>query len=279
MKCEECRVLVEEYFDGELDQPTYRAVASHIENCASCGAALEQLSSEHRLYQTYERELHVSPAMWVNVRERLNQESDRTILTILRSAQAEFSRLISLRFNMATSVALILFAVAGTIAVMKYRNRQETSKDLALSASPARPETQPPAKTDVAPAPVESRGDADRSEGSGTRGTAAKARVVSVRNRALVVGGAKPATPEQLVREAEKKYLSAIAMLTRDAEQRNSLDLETRVKLDGAMAAIDRTIVATRKAVRQNPNDPVAVRFMLAAYSNKIDVLKEMASY
>src|SRR5687767_12974068 len=103
MKCEECRVLVEEYFDGELDQSTARAVAAHIEKCASCSAALDQLSSEHQLYQSYERELHVSPAMWINVRERLNQENDRRILTILRRSQAEFSRLLSLRFNMATS--------------------------------------------------------------------------------------------------------------------------------------------------------------------------------
>ena len=282
MKCEECRVLVEEYFDRELNQPTSRAVAAHIENCASCGAALEQLSSEQRLYQSYDRELHVSPAMWVDVRERLNQENDRRVLSILRRSQAEFSRLLSLRFSMATSVALILFAVAGTIAVMKYRNRQETSNDLALSStSPARPEKQPPAEIDIARAPVENREEADRSDGSGITGKADKVRVASISRRALVVNGAnpRPETPEQLVREAEKKYLSAIALLTRDAAQRNSLDSETRGKLNGAMAAIDRTIVATRKAVRRNPNDPLAVRFMLAAYNNKIDVLKEMASY
>ena len=80
--------------------------------------------------------------------------------------------------------------------------------------------------------------------------------------------------------EAEKKYLRAIALLTRGVEQRPSrLDPETRMKLDGALAAIDRTILSTRKAVRQNPNDPLAVQYMLTAYGKKVEVLKEMSNY
>jgi hypothetical protein len=87
-------------------------------------------------------------------------------------------------------------------------------------------------------------------------------------------------TTAELVRVAEKNYLSAIAMLTRDVAQRPSrLDSETRAKLDGALASIDRTISATRRAVRKNPNDPLAVQYMLTAYAKKVDVLKEMTNY
>jgi hypothetical protein len=32
-------------------------------------------------------------------------------------------------------------------------------------------------------------------------------------------------------------------------------------------------------AVKKNPNDPVAVRYMLSAYGKKVDVLREMTSY
>ena len=283
MKCEECRVLVEEYFDGELDQPTARAVSVHIENCSSCYTALDQLSSEHRVYQSYDRDLDVSPAMWANVQERLAQENKRPIPSLFSRSQAEFSKLISLRFSVAASVALVLFAVLVTVAVMKYLNQQETSKQIALSSRTPRAEKRPPVETDVAQPPLESNEAEGLNDESGIRkGTVAGLRAESVSRRSLPVRGdvREPKTPEQLVREAERKYLSAIALLTRDAEQRPSrLDSETRVKLDDALAAIDRTILSTRKAVRRNPNDPLAAQYMLAAYGKKVDVLKEIGSY
>ena len=42
---------------------------------------------------------------------------------------------------------------------------------------------------------------------------------------------------------------------------------------------LDRTIADTRKAVRQHPDDPVAVQYMLTAYAKKVDVLREMVDY
>jgi hypothetical protein len=50
-------------------------------------------------------------------------------------------------------------------------------------------------------------------------------------------------------------------------------------RLDQALASVDRTIAGTRKAVRQHPDDPVAVQYMLSAYSRKVDVLREMIGY
>jgi CRISPR/Cas system CMR subunit Cmr4 (Cas7 group RAMP superfamily) len=86
-------------------------------------------------------------------------------------------------------------------------------------------------------------------------------------------------TPDQLVREAEKKYLSAIGLLVRDVSRRPSqLDTESRVKLDRALASIDRTIAATRHIVRKHPDDPVAAQYMLAAYARKVDTLRTLAT-
>ena len=85
-------------------------------------------------------------------------------------------------------------------------------------------------------------------------------------------------SPEQLVREAERKYLAAIEILARGIRRNPSkLDPETRTKFDQALASIDRTIDATRKAVREHPADPFAAQYMLAAYARKVDVLREIA--
>jgi hypothetical protein len=63
------------------------------------------------------------------------------------------------------------------------------------------------------------------------------------------------------------------------AKRPSQLDPETRAKLDEALVSIDRTISATRKAVRKDPNDPLVVQYMLTAYAKKVDVLKEMTTY
>ena len=82
------------------------------------------------------------------------------------------------------------------------------------------------------------------------------------------------------MREAEQKYLAAIAILSRDLKIRGSqLDPRLRAQFEGALVAIDRTIAETRQAVRQRPSDPQVVQYMLTAYAKKVEVLQEMASY
>jgi len=281
MKCEECQSLVQEYFDGELDQPTARAVSAHVESCSSCAALLEQLTSEQRIYQGYDRELEVSPALWVKTQAQLAGESDRQVLTPFIRSQIGFGRLLSMRFSVAASAALIALAVIVTVAVMKYLNTPTTPPQLAVSSEAPPMPKRTSGETEVTE-PAKIKEAVDRRKGpeikksmaAGPGGDLAGGRSSVTRT------AREPKSPEQLVREAEKKYLSAIALLTRDARRRQSqFDPETRGKLDEALAAIDRTILSTRKAVRRNPNDPLAVQYMLAAYGKKVDVLKEMGSY
>ena len=137
MKCAECQSLVQEYFDGELDQPTARVVLVHVENCLSCRAQLEQLTSEHETYQRYDRELEVSQALWVKTQAQLAGESGRQELKRFGRSQIEFNRLLSLRFSVAVSAALVALAVIVTVAVMKYLNTPPTSPQIALSSEPS----------------------------------------------------------------------------------------------------------------------------------------------
>lgn len=83
---------------------------------------------------------------------------------------------------------------------------------------------------------------------------------------------------DRLVREAEKRYQAAIKILERDVRGRRSqLDAETLARFDETLTSIDRTIAETRKAVRQQGSDPVAVQYMLSAYAKKVEVMREMA--
>lgn len=283
MKCAECQALVQEYFDGELDQRAAAALSVHLESCSSCRSQLEQLAFEQRTYQSYDRELDVSPALWVKVRERLTKEDNGRTLTLFGGSQIAFSKLLSWRFSAAAAVAVALFAIVVTIGVMKQLNKHEVPKQLALSSETLSGEKRRPRETDVVSEPVNSNEPEGFIKGpQKKRGVVAGLWAETVRGKSSLVSGNRrePKTPVQFVREAEQKYLSAIALLTRDAEQRPSrLDSETRAKLNGALVAVNRTILSTRKAVQQNPNDPLAVQYMLSAYEKKVDVLKEMSSY
>jgi hypothetical protein len=281
MKCDECQALVEEYFDGELDQATTRVVSLHVENCSSCSGALEQLSFDQRAYQRYDRGLDVSPALWSNVQARLATEDSRQNTVARSRARIQFGDLLSLRFSFAASAALVVLAVGVTFAVMKYLHQPEKSPQIALSAGTSPKPKQLTGETAVISEPVKRKEVEDRSADAETK-RITPVGLRSERGRSFSSSGnaRSPKTAIQLVREAEKNYLSAIALLTRDARQRQSqFDPDTRAKLEGALAAIDRTILSTRKAVKRDPNDPLAVQYMLAAYDKKVDVLKEMSSY
>src|SRR5262249_22494826 len=86
-------------------------------------------------------------------------------------------------------------------------------------------------------------------------------------------------TPAQLVPDAEQKYLAAIAQVSRDVNKhRSQLDPMVLARFDASLSEIDRTIKETRQVVRQNPEDPIALQYLLAAYSKKVDVLREMTN-
>jgi Putative zinc-finger len=87
-------------------------------------------------------------------------------------------------------------------------------------------------------------------------------------------------TSDELVRAAEGKYVAAIALLARDVRRRrDSLDREEAARFGRTLAAVDRAIAETRRAARSRPRDPVAAQYMLAAYSKKVDLLREMATH
>jgi hypothetical protein len=87
----------------------------------------------------------------------------------------------------------------------------------------------------------------------------------------------KQADPTQLIREAEQKYLAAISILSRDFNRhRSQIDPTVLARFDNALADIDRTIKETRRVVREHPDDPVALQYLLSAYAKKVDTLRDI---
>jgi Putative zinc-finger len=306
MSCAECQSVVEDYFDGELDEQTTEQVAQHLSACASCARLYEKLEGEQELYLRYECDAQPAPDFWDNVLARATEENttNRSLSFALLGGwlRGALGRVNAPRLSPSLAALFVLVAVGLTIGVMRYANSRE---EKAAPASVAQSEGAPA----VAPAPMPDelarpetlpKDDATVRKGSQPEAneqppqlaknpagrkdknplTAASSVRTSVRAGLRPSAPGREQTSDELVREAEQKYVAAIAMLSRDVNRRRSrLDPETSARFAQTLAAVDRTIADTRRAARKHPGDPVAAQYMLTAYAKKVEVLREMIGY
>jgi anti-sigma factor RsiW len=295
MNCKDCLAVIEEYVDAELDQRTANRVATHVGGCAECARKYEELKDEQQVYALYRRELEVTPALWRGVQARIEQERSGQAAMPRKSLRERFAGAFGVpRLSPALTVALVVLAIGITVAVMKFVNSQ-AGPDATQVVSQTGANNPPSSKSVATPettkgvqdSSVSNAGKADADRAQGVDQREEKNIVIPVAERteakrALQKPGAavREPSPDQLVREAEQKYLAAITILSRDVNRRRSrLDPEVVARFDQTLAAIDRSIIETRRAVRAQPDDPVAVQYMLTAYAKKVEVLKEIASY
>lgn len=115
MKCMDCLPLLEEFFDGEVDEKTGEQMRAHLASCAECSEALDGLRAEQEVFLRYEREVEVTPALWHGVRERIAAERPEPrppFLLRLREQLAAAVAVFPLRPALASSLALLVVGVA-----------------------------------------------------------------------------------------------------------------------------------------------------------------------
>lgn len=294
MKCEDCQKVLEEYSDGELAERASREVGEHLLKCEGCAREFEALKDEQNLYALYRREVEVSPALWSQVSARIDEEKRRERAHPVSRWRRALAELFGTpRLSPALTFALLILAVGATAGLMKYMQSRNASPPTVAKTSTESPAPATQQKSDDEAVNVDKREadvaqsdnskpsieDEKRDERSAPTNKLAD-KVESKRVAARTVGYTDEASPDVLVREAEQKYRAAIALLARDAKRRRTLlEPDVRARFDQTLAAVDRTISETRQAVRQQPDDPVAVQYMLSAYAKKVEVLREMASY
>lgn len=282
MKCEDYLPIIESYVDGELDSQMAQRVRTHLAMCDSCQDFVSELRQEQEVYAIYKREVDITPALWAAVEARIEKERPVRSSGLFESLTKWITGLMGTpRLSPALAAALILATIGTTIVVMKYLNAPEINETRQVAEATVPSPTQeykseqpkiggeqPPKANEANPAPT----------GSETVNPN-EVRKTPERPKVVVKQPSKPApTPEQLVREAEQKYLSAIAILEKDVSRSKSkLDPMMVVRFEKAMVDIDNTIAETRRAVRENPEDPIALQYMLSAYAKKMDVLREIA--
>lgn len=305
MKCQDYTNILEEYLDGELDERAAQELNAHLAACIACASVYGELQGEQEFYARYEREVTITPRMWNGVRDALaidKATADGSGL-FRRTRQWVTTALAVPRFSPALTAALVLVAIVATIGVMRLMGAHETAKEQVAgikTGASTTPTSAPPipassqsvtnnsgenqaneavqdkiaVATNRQPVPVRKNIEAGNNRASNVSHRATGGiNYVPVSNNANL-----EQTPDQLVREAEQKYLAAIEMLSRDVNRRRTqLDPKVLARFNETLASIDRTIADTRRAALKQSSDPIAVQYMLTAYAKKVEVLREMA--
>ena len=302
MKCDVCQAHIEDYFDGELDGKLAAGVTAHLAGCAGCSELFAELNQEQELYARYQRDVEVTPALWAAVEARIKQEKaahpTRQLTSLRERLLGKLGGIFATpRLSPAFAAALVLVAIALTVTVMSLLRSPGNNGDLASknsnnagemaqggSAANGNTQTTPvDGERTSAPKGEDGLKQPGKQTPNDKQTPENKPRINPALQKQLAAN-VKPApqqkvTPEQLVREAEQKYVAAIAILSRDVNRRRSqVDPAVLAQFDSALANIDRTIQETRRVVREHPNDPIALQYLLGAYSKKVDVLRDMAA-
>lgn len=292
MKCEACQSVLEEYFDGELAAKRAAEISAHLAGCAACAAVYAELQQAQGIYAAYERGIEVTPDLWAGIAARLKAEKAALPEPSLTARWRDwFARRLAMpHISPAFAAAMVILAIGLTVVVMSYlqsRNANHNSNSPVVAVepnkdgngnrngavSPAPKQGDEGSKSDLATSPdQQNKPIEDKSLVEKSKLAPQKQVVAAIRKPQA------PPDPMKLVREAEQKYLAAIAILSRDVSRhRSQIDPAVLARFDSALSDIDRTIQETRQIVRRNPDDPVALQYLLGAYAKKVDTLRAMS--
>jgi hypothetical protein len=288
MNCDHCKNELEDFLYGELGEARAAEMGAHLRNCAACAALRDEIDHENEIFGQFYEQTSIDPAadMWEAIRARINsEEPDRTQIERGRGWPGRLNRLRARAFGLplapttlrqaAFAALLVVLSVAATTIYLK-SGQQNDANDLASkgakgAATPGPRQAAPPAAS------------INSNNGPNNGDPAPKGA------RPLVNRAAPPRRPidrkladqellNRQIARAEREYQKAIRLLDQAiAKQRDRLDPALIKQYESSLALIDDSINASRRALRERPDDPAAGQFLLSAYARKLDLMQEIS--
>ena len=296
MKCDEVLGMLEEYADESLAGREREHVAAHLSTCEECSTELAQLVKENALYSAFADRMDVDAPEWRDVRDAVLPAETHSAPWYTRF----FSSLLTPApmLGAATAAVLLITAAIGFMVI------QDESAPAPQSASVTEPSSDPQSKTNEPPddlvsgVPGSQNGGGDiqdtddRNPGIQQERTEQPKKKRTSKPRRKKARPAEPNTGFPLemvgasqvpalvaVAQAESTFEAAILQLRPEYETRKTaLGAEASRRLDNTIEELDRAIAGTKSAVASNPNDPEAMQSLLAVYSQKVELLQNIAS-
>jgi len=123
MKCEECQLLIEEFFDGELNSQKSASVSAHVSGCSECSEILEDLRYEQDFIFAAASVPEPSPEFWQRVQAGIDSEKLNKSKPPNRGFRARIGLFLPSILSPAFAPAfalLVLSIVSGVVLVKRY---------------------------------------------------------------------------------------------------------------------------------------------------------------
>jgi hypothetical protein len=283
MNCERCQTELEDFLYGELGQARSAEIRAHLAACATCSAARAELERENEVFARFYEQTAVEPAaeMWQAIRARIGEESlsqsriENQTGWLERLRAGTFGWLLAPALLRQVAFAILLIALSVALTTIYLRRGERGEKNLAGGGAQTTPTPAPQPSLAPTPAPSPSNELAGGNE---------KTRPTPKANHPAVdrVVPKPQLTDQELmnrqIARAEREYQKAVRMLDQAiAKRRNTLDPALVKEFETSLALIDSSIAASRRALRERPDDPTAGQFLLAAYAKKVELMQDIA--
>lgn len=278
MNCETCQLHLEDLLYGELDAARTPALNEHLSVCSECRQVQATLERENEIFAAYYEETALEPSeeMWAAIHARIKDDVAQAT-----SAQSDwraklrgfFAPLLVPAMLRQVSFATLLVLVSVGLTALYFLAQKDGKQVVVATPSPTPSAT--PSATPAAPKLEEQPTPSPKLKED------VKPQVADSQPKPKLPTAPKPSEEELLsnqIAKATREYQGAIKMLERTiAKRKSTLDEGTVKQFEGSLALIDASIAASREALRAHPNDPTAARFLLAAYSKKVELMQEIA--
>jgi anti-sigma factor RsiW len=281
MNCERCKNELEDFLYCELGQTRSSEIREHLARCAACAAARDDLKRENDIFAQFYEQTAIEPnsEVWAAIRARISEEPlfqpkvEKQIGWLDRLREGSFGWLLApaILRQVAFAVLLIALSVAATTL---YLRRDGSSNENIADRGPKVTPTPAPQQIET-PVPSPSTGLANLEPKRAGNSTSPK----TVQPAPRIT---RQLTEQELVNRqiarTEREYEKAIRMLDQAiAKRRGDLDPQLIKQYESSLALIDDSIAASRRALRQRPDDLAAGQFLLAAYAKKIELMQDFA--
>ncbi len=286
MNCERCKNELEDFLYGELVEARAVEVRAHLGNCAACAALRDKIERENEIFARFYDQTSIEPAgeMWEAIRARIDTETqgqapiERELGLLERLRAGAFGLLFAPSTLRQAAFAALLIALSVATTTIYLKRVEKREQNIAVGGVKGSPSPAPPQT--VTPAPVPS-------PTTDVAGDAVKLKKEVLPQKGAPLPANRVAPPRQLtdqelmnqqIARAEREYQKAVRMLDQAiARQRNRLDPELIKQYESSLALINDSIAASRRAMRERPDDPTAGAFLLAAYAKKLDLMQDIA--
>lgn len=285
MNCQTCQTELEDLLYGELDTARAAILRDHLSVCGDCRQVQLALERENEIFATYYEQTALEPAdeMWQAIQTRIKDEVAPTTQSQsgwIAKLQGFFLPLFAPAMLRQIGFALVLIVASVGLTALFFSLRNEEKQIVqvtpAVAPSPAITATPNPSGPNPSGSPKPAMPVAPPKASSKQQLAVGKAPAPDKPRVAPKLSEEELLT--QQIAIATREYQGAIKLLERTiAKRKTDLDEGTIKQFESSLAMIDASIASSRQAMQAHPNDPTAARFLLAAYSKKVELMQEIA--